>query len=69
MKYHCEVEIGEDLYDYLKGEERDMARNNMKVVQKDGKCLVVIEADDAVALRSCFNTLGQSLVVWEKMDL
>ncbi len=68
MKYTAQLTVTGDvkLYDYLIGECRDQPRSTMRI-EHDGTAIVVtMNAKDAVALRSCFNTLGQALSVWEK---
>ena len=69
MKYTVTINIeGEPkLYDYLKGEIREQARSKLSVEKAENGVKVVIEAADAVAFRSCLNTVGQSMAVWEKL--
>jgi len=69
MKYSVIITIeGEaKLYDYLKGEMRDQSRSQMSLEKVSDGVKVSIEAADAVAFRSCLNTIGQAMAVWEQL--
>jgi len=69
MKYSVAITIiGEDkLYDYLKGEIRKQTRGELLVEQAPDGVVVRIEAADATAFRSCLNTIGQAMAIWEKL--
>ena len=69
MKYTATLTItGEPkLAAYLTGECRKESRSQIRIEHDKMSVVVFIEANDAVALRSCFNTIGQALSVWEKL--
>ncbi|MFQ5620394.1 MAG: hypothetical protein ACE5FT_00965 [Candidatus Nanoarchaeia archaeon] len=68
MKYSVTITIeGKKLYEYLKGDMREQTRSHMKLEETPEGVKITIEAKDAVAFRSCLNTVGQAMAVWEQL--
>ncbi len=70
MKYNLILTINEpSAYELLEPDLRkvDRQRSTIRLSQKEGKVLVEIEAEDAVALRASIDSIVQLLKVYEKM--
>lgn len=47
-------------------EDKELGRAKYSIKKKDKRLVFYIDADDAVALKTAFNTITKVLTVWEK---
>jgi len=62
MKYSCKITLPEKIYESLKNELETFRRCTIDC-QKDS---IIIEAQDAVALRAALSSVGKLVLVHEK---
>ena len=70
MRYNLILTINEpSAYELLEPDLQkvERARTSIRLSKKEGKVLVEIEAEDAVALRASVDSIVQLLKVYEKM--
>ena len=70
MRYNLILTINEpSTYELLEPDLRkvERVRSSIRLSKKEGKVLVEIEAEDAVALRASVDSIVQLLKVYEKM--
>ncbi|MBD3310587.1 hypothetical protein GF351_05190 [Candidatus Woesearchaeota archaeon] len=70
MRLSASISVTDDaekVYDCLLPEAKKAGRSEIRLKKEDSRLMVIIEADDAVALRSSVNSVLKLLTVFEKM--